>query len=67
MATTCGLCNTGLLAGSSYRDMEDWLWTRDKICAVLNIKVIPDRSTLCRAFQKIGIEVLRSMQKSLLG
>jgi IS5 family transposase len=50
----------------SYRDMEDWLWTSDKICAVLNIKDIPDHSTLCRAFQKIGIEVLRSMQKSLL-
>lgn len=50
----------------SYRDMEEWLWTSDKVCRALNLHSIPDHSTLCRTFQKIRIEVLRSLQKSLL-
>lgn len=46
--------------------MEEWLWVSDKICSTLNIQSIPDHTTLCRAFQKISTEVLRSLQKSLL-
>ena len=50
----------------SYRDMEEWLWASDKICKALNLQSIPDHSTLCRAFRKIGMDVLRSLQKLLL-
>jgi hypothetical protein len=46
--------------------MEEWLWTSDKICKVLKLQTIPDYSTLCRAFWKIEIEVLRSLQRILL-
>ncbi len=50
----------------SYRDMEEWLWASDKICKALNLQSIPDHSTLCRAFRKIGMDILRSLQKLLL-
>jgi len=50
----------------SYRDMEEWLLASDKVCKVLNLQSIPDHSTLCRAFRKIGMDVLRSLQKLLL-
>lgn len=51
----------------SYRDMEEWFWTSEKICKALDLQTIPDHSTLCRAFRKIGIEVIRSLQRLLLG
>ena len=50
----------------SYRDREEWLWASDKICKVLNLQSIADHSTLCRAFRKIGMDVLRSLHKLLL-
>jgi hypothetical protein len=50
----------------SYRDMEEWLWASDKICKALNLQSIPDHSTLCRAFRKIGMDVLRSLHRLLL-
>jgi IS5 family transposase len=50
----------------SYRDMEDWLLVSDRICQSLDLQDIPDHSTLCRAFHRIGIVGLRAMQRLLL-
>jgi hypothetical protein len=50
----------------SYRDMEDWLWVSDRICQVLDLQEIPDHSTLCRAFHKLDIRLLRALQRLLL-
>lgn len=50
----------------SYRDMEDWLLASDKICKALGLQEIPDHSTLCRAFHRLGIGCLRAMQRLLL-
>lgn len=50
----------------SYRDMEDWLLVSDRICRSLNLQEIPDHTTLCRAFHKLGIGLLRSLQRLLL-
>ena len=50
----------------SYRDMEDWLLVSDKICRSLDLQEIPDHSTLCRAFHRLGIGYLRAMQRLLL-
>lgn len=37
----------------SYRDMEEWLLASDQVCAVLELKRVPDHSTLARAFGKL--------------
>lgn len=50
----------------SYRDMEDWLLVSDKICQQLGLREVPDHSTLCRAFQRLGLRQLRAMQALLL-
>jgi len=50
----------------SYRDMEDWLLVSDKICQSLDLQEIPDYSTLCRAFHRIGLVSLQAMQRLLL-
>lgn len=50
----------------SYRDMEDWLLVSDTICRSLHLKAIPDHTTLCRAFHKLSIGLLRSLQRLLL-
>jgi len=50
----------------SYRDMEDRLLVSDKICHSLELQEIPDHSTLCRAFHRLDIRVLRGMQRLLL-
>ena len=50
----------------SYGDMEDWLLVCDKFCHSLDLQEIPDHSTLCQAFHRVGIGVLRSLQRLLL-
>jgi IS5 family transposase len=50
----------------SYRDMEDWLLVSDKICHSLELQEVPDHSTLCRAFHRLDIRLLRGMQRLLL-
>jgi hypothetical protein len=37
----------------SYRDMEEWLLAADAVCAVLELKRVPDHSTLARVFKKL--------------
>lgn len=50
----------------SYRDMEDWLLVSDTLCQQLDLPEVPDHSTLCRAFQRLGLKQLRAMQAMLL-
>jgi IS5 family transposase len=52
--------------GFSYRDMEDWLLVSDTIYRSLHLKAIPDHTTLCRAFHKLSIGLLRFLQRLLL-
>jgi hypothetical protein len=37
----------------SYRDMEEWLLASDQVCRVLELKQIPDHSTLSRAYHRL--------------
>jgi len=46
--------------------MEDWLLVSDKICHSLDLQEVPDHSTLCRAFHRLDIRLLRGMQRLLL-
>ena len=50
----------------SYRDMEDWLLVSDTICHSLDLQEVPDHTTLCRAFHRLDIRLLRAMQRLLL-
>src|SRR5919198_1086058 len=50
----------------SYRDMEEWLLASDRVCQTLGLTQVPDHSTLCRAFHKLGVTRLRTMEQQLL-
>ncbi len=51
----------------SYRDMEAWLLATDKVCAVLELKRVPDYSTLARAYKRLlRMKVLDQMRRKLL-
>ncbi len=50
----------------SYRDMEEWLLASSSVCETLDLHQVPDHSTLCRAFRKLGLAALRSLEKQLL-
>jgi transposase len=40
----------GFYLDLGYRDLEEWLLASEAICAVLELKQVPDHSTLCRAY-----------------
>nr|MBC7245530.1 hypothetical protein [Chloroflexota bacterium] len=51
----------------SYRDMEEWLLATDKVGDVLELKRVPDPSTLSRASKRLlGMKVLDQMRRKLL-
>jgi hypothetical protein len=51
----------------SYRDTEEWLKATDKVCAVLELRRVPDHSTLARAYQRLlRLRVLDQMRRRLL-
>lgn len=51
----------------SYRDMEERLLATDKVCTVLELKRVPDHSTLSRAYQRLlRMKVLDQMRRKLL-
>jgi len=50
----------------SYRDMEEWLLASDKVCQALELKEIPDHSTLNRAFHRLRMRNLDQMNQKLL-
>jgi hypothetical protein len=50
----------------SYRDVEEWLLASDQICAVLELKHIPDHSTLARMFRKLTQAHWQHLNQKLL-
>jgi len=50
----------------SYRDFEEWLAATDQVREVLGLQTIPDHSTLCRMFKRIGIAMLHALMSRLL-
>ena len=50
----------------SYRDMEEWLLASDQVVKTLQLSRIPDHSTLCRMFSRIGLSKLRDMEQAVL-
>jgi hypothetical protein len=50
----------------SYRDMEEWLLASDKVCQTLELKRVPDHSTLSRTFKKLRLSDLSALKDELL-
>lgn len=50
----------------SYRDAEEWLLATDQVCAVLELKTVPDHSTLSRMAKKLSQKAIRALIDSLL-
>jgi hypothetical protein len=51
----------------SYRDTEEWLKATDKVCAVLELRRVPDHSTLARVYRHpLRTQVLDPMRRRLL-
>lgn len=50
----------------SYRDMEEWLLASDRICQVLELKQVPDHTTLMRTAKKLRKADLEGMNRRLL-
>src|SRR5882724_8108599 len=56
----------GFYLGLSYRDLEDWMLASDAICAVLDLKQVPDHATLCRAYGSLSEGQQRALNAWLL-
>lgn len=50
----------------SYRDMEEWLLASDRVVQVLELRSVPDHSTLQRTYQKLRRQYLDQMQAVFL-
>ena len=50
----------------SYRDMEEWLLASDTVVKELDLKEIPDHSTLNRTFKRFRMKLLEQLQRTLL-
>lgn len=50
----------------SYRDMEEWLLASETVCHALELKRVPDHSTLQRACQRLRLRDLEGMKDTLL-
>jgi hypothetical protein len=51
----------------SYRDMEEWLYATDHVCAALRLHTIPDYSTLQRTYRRFRHSHIDALQRALLG
>ena len=51
----------------SYRDMEEWLYATDHVCAALGLHTIPDHSTLQRTYRRFRHSHIDALQHALLG
>jgi hypothetical protein len=65
-ATIGGLCLGNVHLNASYCDMKDWLLVSDKICPTLELKEVPDHTTLCCAFHRMKLKHWRAMHRLLL-
>ncbi|MDW8071474.1 MAG: hypothetical protein RMK79_08365 [Anaerolineae bacterium] len=60
----CVLLNLDLRV--SYRDMEEWLQAHEPVRAALELRQVPDHSTLDRAHQRlIRMGVLETLQRTV--
>lgn len=50
----------------SYRDMEEWLLASDQVVDALELKEVPDHSTLQRAYKKLRMKQLNQLKQRLL-
>jgi hypothetical protein len=50
----------------SYRDCEEWLLATERVCQVLELKEVPDHSTLNRTFQRLTEIRLKKLLTSVL-
>lgn len=50
----------------SYRDMEEWLLATDQVCSALELKEVPDHSTLNRTYRRFRVRLLEQLQGALL-
>lgn len=49
-----------------YRDMEEWLLASEQVCAILELRSVPDHCTLARTFRKLNKAWLDDLQRQLL-
>jgi hypothetical protein len=50
----------------SYRDMEEWLLASDTAVKELELKEIPDHSSLNRTFKYLRVKLMEKLQRTLL-
>ena len=50
----------------SYRDMEEWLLATDQVCEALELKRVPDHTTLNRTYKRFRVRLLDQLQETLL-
>ncbi|MGQ9791044.1 MAG: hypothetical protein ACUVR7_10335, partial [Armatimonadota bacterium] len=50
----------------SYRDMEEWLLASEQVCRVLELRRIPDHTTLQHTYKKLRLADLEKMERRLL-
>jgi len=62
--TACVLL--GFYLDVSYRDLEEWLLATDQVCRVLELKRVPDHTTLYRTYRKLRMKDLERMKRALL-
>ncbi len=56
----------GFYLDISYRDLEEWLWATEKVLEVLELKRVPDHTTLYRTYRKLRLEDWERMRRVLL-
>lgn len=56
----------GFYLNLSYRDLEEWLLATDRVLQVLELKRVPDHTTLYRTYRKLLMEDWERMKRALL-
>jgi IS5 family transposase len=56
----------GCYLDTGWRELEDWLLSSDKVCALLELSAVPDHTTLFRAFQRLSMRQLEQLHQVLL-
>jgi len=56
----------GFYLNISYRDLEEWLLATDRVLQVLELKRVPDHTTLYRTYRKLRMEDWERMRRALL-
>ena len=56
----------GFYLDISYRDLEEWLLVTERVLEVLELKRVPDHTTLYRTYRKLRLEDWERMRRVLL-